>query len=314
MKGNTNGKQSVDKGNTNGKQSVDNFNQNTIAFNSLTGIQKNIIEFLYNSCLDNRSRITEKTNIIDIQKVLQISESSIKTSILRLKAKNVISIHSRKDGRGGWCKYELEKNLFFSAAKELQTVNNDEKLNPIYINNSNYYENNKETTLTEIKDNTWNEINISELQPFGFKKSHLDQIQKFNTVSAEETQDSINHYAWALHNRAEEMAKYAPEKNRFKGLFGVLRKGNAWVEDGYIDPVDEAINKSLEAKRKQLEKIKKQKEEAFNLDFEIWKESLEDSEWEKVKAKIKKETGRESGGMFDASLKKYFRENIKQGR
>jgi hypothetical protein len=167
----------------------------------------------------------------------------------------------------------------------------------------------------QIDNGSWDEIDFSELEIFGFKKSHLQQIKNIEGITPDIAQDSINHYAWALNNRADEMIKYAPEKNRFKGLFGVLRKGNAWVEDGYIDPIDEAINTSLEAKRKQLEKIKKQKEEQLNLDFEIWKESLSEEEWHAVKEKIKKETsGRDSGGMFNAALKKHFKTNIKTSK
>ena len=248
---------------------------------------------------------------------MNLKPNRIRNLVHRISKKGGIDIKKFKSGRIATRKFLIARNLY----TELQKRNSEILNSPIYNNNDYYYLNKKtdinighdeKETLEKEMTSDWHHVDFSSLLPFGFKKSHLDQIQKFNTITAEEVQDSINHYAWALHNRAEEMAKYAPEKNRFKGLFGVLRKGNAWVEDGYIDPVDEAINKSLEAKRKQLEKIKKQKEEAFNLDFEIWKESLEDSEWEKVKAKIKKETGRESGGMFDASLKMYFRKHIKQ--
>ena len=280
--------------------------------------------------IDSESNCTQDLNTVDISKLAETTVNGLKTGLRRLIEKRIIKRDMGKRGVGGVIKFStstsVKNKLLKYLANDLTDLENRFK-DHSHIYNSNNYNYKKNEIVPHLSDinssnknissdndsnSAWNQIDISELQPFGFKKSHLDQIQTFNTVSAEETQDSINHYAWALHNRAEEMAKYAPEKNRFKGLFGVLRKGNAWVEDGYIDPVDEAINKSLEAKRKQLEKIKKQKEEAFNLDFEIWKESLEDSEWEKVKAKIKKETGRESGGMFDASLKTYFRKSIKQ--
>ena len=270
---------------------------------------------------------------------------SINTSIQRLISKNLIcKIDAIKGGKNATAIYFItSKNL--SEYKKINhlSTNNNSTQNPYIYNNSNTtttndLENdsliealrkeieeiksqkvlsneNSEENTNVLESSNWDEVDFSELETFGFKKSHLLQIKKLESVTPEIVQDSINHYAWALHNRADEMVRYAPKNNRFKGLFGVLRKGSVWVEDGYIDPIDEAINKSLEAKKKQLEKIKKHKEEQLNLDFEIWKESLSEEEWQAVKEKIKKETsGRDSGGMFDAALKKHFKTNIKTSK
>ncbi|MCF6768371.1 hypothetical protein L3V86_08345, partial [Thiotrichales bacterium 19S11-10] len=340
----TKGIQTEDKRSTKGIQTEDKELENSKVFlyDSLTGIQKKIIIYLYKSCENTRTRVTNEINIIQIQNSLNLGESSVKTSISRLKDKGCISINSRKDGRGGWCKYELEKSLFQSIEKYEQTFDSDKK--PYIYNNSNTNNiDNKERTndsenielINQMKreienlnhqiqnktnetekrkhliESSFSKLDFSELEEFGFKKSHLDQIESFGTVSAEIAQDSINHYAWALHNRKDEMKKYAPEKNRFKGLFGVLRKGNAWVEDGYIDPIDEAVQKSLEAKKKQLEKIKKQKEEVFLIDFNLWKESLSDADLKKINNQIKSKTqGRTSGAMYDAAMKDHFKSNI----
>jgi hypothetical protein len=57
-----------------------------------------------------------------------------------------------------------------------------------------------------------------------------------------------------------------------------------------------------------------QKEEMLSLQFEIWKESLSEEDLQGIKTKIKKEVGRDSGGMFDAALKKHFKTNIKTSK
>jgi DNA-binding MarR family transcriptional regulator len=263
----------------------------------------------------------------DILPILDCSKNALKVHIDRLVKKQLIYRSGGKTSRSGYMIFSINKNIYSLAIKSNIAVSKN-TIEPLYNNsNNNYYKNNEEQQVkfgTEnlVNDNSeielkgdWEKIDFSELEEFGFKKSHLQQIKKIDGVTPETVQDSINHYAWALHNRADEIIRYAPKNNRFKGLFGVLRKGSVWVEDGYIDPIDEAINKSLEAKKKQLEKIKKQKEDQLNLDFEIWKESLSEEDWQAVKGKIKKETsGRDSGGMFDAALKKHFKTNIKTSK
>ena len=117
----------------------------------------------------------------------------------------------------------------------------------------------------------WTNIDFSPLAPFGFKKSHIKQIINNKTIlTPQEVEDSIEHYAWALKNRREEMKGYAPTNNPLRGLMGVLKKGNPWVEGSYKSPEELALDLQIEAKRTQLERQKAKKEELFNINFEMW--------------------------------------------
>ncbi|MCF6777578.1 hypothetical protein L3V83_13495 [Thiotrichales bacterium 19X7-9] len=226
----------------------------------------------------------------DIYQIKSQSNSSIYNNITNI---DKLSIHEKS------IIDNLQKQVNILNEKSQAQINSSEEMN---------------TNIANL-ENDFSTVDFSELSEFGFKKSHLDQIKSFGTVTPEVAQESINHYAWALHNRKEEMQKYAPEKNRFKGLFGVLRKGNAWTEDGYIDPIDEAIQKSLDAKRKKLAQVKKQKEEMFLLDFELWKESLSEDDLNKINNQIKSKTqGRKSGAMYEAALKDHFKNNFHTSR
>ncbi|MCF6777523.1 apolipoprotein A1/A4/E family protein [Thiotrichales bacterium 19X7-9] len=310
---------------------------------SLGGKQLLIIQYIVLNLDTHKSYETTNLKSTDICRFASISKDSFKTHIRRLIKKNILVRLRGKTSLHGFVKFKINKPIL-TKIKTILGDSNKEKTS-IYNsniittdNNSNDVLNEKDLLITKMQkqikelqqqkitfeemdtnitnlENDFSTVDFSELSEFGFKKSHLDQIKSFGTVTPEVAQESINHYAWALHNRKEEMQKYAPEKNRFKGLFGVLRKGNAWTEDGYIDPIDEAIQKSLDAKRKKLAQVKKQKEEMFSLDFELWKESLSEDDLNKINNQIKSKTqGRKSGAMYEAALKDHFKNNFHTSR
>jgi hypothetical protein len=385
----TKGLQTGDNQSTKGLQIGDNQStENTdYVYNELTGIQKKIVEYMYKACLDSRSRITKKINILDIQSSLGIGESSAKTSILRLKNKNCILIHSRKNGRGGWCKYEIEKTLFQSIVKSLYSIERTEDTPSIYNSNTTNTINKSNNPTTEQKptatqndqlvelikkqndqfqqqiadlqkqflqpqltaksekklvtvtegaeatsqDNdleNWSDLDYSSLVEFGFTQRHVSQIKNFNKIldadnqlSVDCVQESIEHYAWALRNRLDEMKSYAPDNNRLRGLLGVLKKGGNWTEANYKSPEDLAFEVSLKAKKERLEKIKAQKEEVFNIEFDLWREGLTESERAEIEekgelhGKMSPSAFKNKGDnkLYVAALKSYFKNNVYRG-
>ncbi|WP_203368921.1 hypothetical protein, partial [Cysteiniphilum marinum] len=94
-----------------------------------------------------------------------------------------------------------------------------------------------ETNTLESDNEDWADLDFSSLTEFGFTKRHVTQIKNFNKnldvdnqLTVDSVQESIEHYAWALQNRLEEMISYAPANNRLRGLIGVLKKGGNWTE------------------------------------------------------------------------------------
>ncbi|MCF6777838.1 hypothetical protein L3V83_14820, partial [Thiotrichales bacterium 19X7-9] len=312
--------------------------------------ERKILVVLIKKMIESESNCTQDMNTQELTLLVGTTINGLKTGLKRLTEKKIIQRESGKRGVGGVIKFststtlknkllkyladeisEFDKNLSSSIYNSniITTIDkNKEKIKNSETNKDDLIQsmqkqiaelqqtkNNMSSTNNNTKEDDFSDVDFSELSEFGFQKSHLDQIKNFGTVTSEIAQESINHYAWALHNRKKEMQKYAPEKNRFKGLFGVLRKGNAWTEDGYIDPIDEAIQKSLDAKRKKLAQVKKQKEEMFLLDFELWKESLSEDDLNKINNQIKSKTqGRKSGAMYEAALKDHFKNNFHTSR
>ena len=344
---------------------------------------------MYQSCT-GRFRITSKINIIELQESLKLGESTTKTSILRLKKKDYIAIANRKNGRGGWCQYELKKSIFNDASKLLQNNSLKETDNHSYIYNSNNttninkYKNqsdsfqpddadkdkiiadlqkqlelqkqqfsnqsqstsspseqdrltdhiNKKLNDIETQVNTenaadtqddqeaWANIDFSALADYGFKKSHIKQIINAKTsLTPQEVQESIEHYAWALENRREEMKGYAPNSNPLRGLMGVLKKGNAWVEGSYKSPEELALELQIKNKRIQLERQQAKKDELFNIEFEMWYTALTPKDIAKIEeagelAKQMPPTAFKTKGdnaHYVKALKRYFKQHIYKG-
>ncbi|WP_203384505.1 hypothetical protein [Cysteiniphilum marinum] len=185
-----------------------------------------------------------------------------------------------------------------------------------------------ETNTLESDNEDWADLDFSSLTEFGFTKRHVTQIKNFNKnldadnqLTVDSVQESIEHYGWALRNRLEEMKGYAPDNNRLRGLIGVLKKGGNWTEANYKSPEDLAFEASLIAKKERLEKIKAQKEEVFNLEFELWRESLTATEITDIEEKGELQgkmppsafKNKGDNKMYVAALRTYFKQNIYKG-
>ncbi|WP_119343155.1 hypothetical protein [Facilibium subflavum] len=190
-----------DNQSTKGLQTGDNQSTKSSSYdyNSLTGIQKKIVEYMYKSCLDIKTRITQKINIQDIQTALEIGESSAKTSILRLKEKKCIFIYSRKNGRGGWCKYEIERNLFHSMINGLQNDKNIGDQSSIYNSNTITINKNKsEQRQDQNTNNTLDSNIIAQLQQqiLELQKSQQNTIAKTeNEIQTLEKNENIEEWS-----------------------------------------------------------------------------------------------------------------------
>ena len=185
-----------------------------------------------------------------------------------------------------------------------------------------------ETNTLESNNDDWADLDFSSLTEFGFNKRHVTQIKNFNKnldadnqLTVDSVQESIEHYGWALQNRLEEMASYAPANNRLRGLIGVLKKGGNWTEANYKSPEDLAFEASLIAKKERLEKIKAQKEEVLNLEFELWREALTATEITDIeekgelRGKMPPSAFKNKGDnkYYVAALRTYFKQNIYKG-
>jgi hypothetical protein len=129
-------------------------------------------------------------------------------------------------------------------------------------------------------------------------------------------QESIYHYAWALDNNLNEMLKKYDarfEKNKLGLFIGTLNRGEEWVEAGYQSPEDIAQEEIFKAKKARVEKIKQQKSEMLNLDFELWYEELTKEDKSKVESSFAAPTRNMSEKMLKEGYLSYFKKNVYEG-
>ena len=260
--------------------------------------------------------------------------NSLKTGLKRLVDKGIIAREPGKRGVGGVIQFSTSTNI---KNKLLTTLSDDLKSNDINIESNSYIYNSNITTINknnkkeEDQSNStkpinqtqkiesivteysseWDNLDLSPLESNGMKKSHIQQLKNIEGLTPDMVQESINHYSWALDNDPERMKRYAQKQNQLKGLMGCLKKGNPWTEGEYIDPIEEAMQKSIEAQKKRIERLKAQKEEMFNLEYEEWEMGLTIEEKTDLKKKLNIVTMR--GGGYKAQMRTYFRDNIYKG-
>ena len=61
-----------------------------------------------------------------------------------------------------------------------------------------------------------------------------------------------------------------------------MKRGGSWVEDGYKDPHELAMEKLIENKKRGIERKKKLEEELYSLELDEWIKSLNPNELEKI--------------------------------
>lgn len=229
---------------------------------------------------------------------------------------------SEKRGRNGWIKFSIH-HLVLKEIETFYKAPKNENASYIY-NNTNIINTNK-SQPTEIKSEPENlnpsqstnwEIDYSPLTQYGFKKSHITKLSKVDGLTSEMVQESIYHYAWALDNSFEEMKqKYDSrfEKNPLGLLIGTLNKGHEWIEAGYKSPEEIAEEQILQAKRQRLERIKKEKAERFNLEFELWYEELTREQRLEVENTFDAPAKSMPERMLKEGFQQYFKKNVYEG-
>jgi hypothetical protein len=245
---------------------------------NLSGIQLGIFNLVIDSCIDSGTNTTGKLNTNQLSHNLNISFNSFKKSIYRLKAKTIITNIKGKRGKGGYTHFSIStktKNIALQIRKKENVIDdniddNNKNIIPIYNNSNNITTINKKEEENINLDHFWISINIFPLEQYGLKQSHLKQLQKMNCTTPEIVQESIHHMAYGLENTKDTQKYDYP----IKVLMGVLKKGDAWIEEKYIDPNERALKKIIDARKRKLLAKQKMITELKDIEFNNWFEEL----------------------------------------
>lgn len=289
----------------------------TYTIKKLTGIQKEIFQFIIDICAARGALDTGIMLSSEVAHAANCSIGSAKTSLVRLIEKNLIIRLEGKASRGGHMIFGITKNIQVAAYHAQQALYNPlrKQLSDNVTDNNSYNSfspisssNKTINTTTNLLPDDWKKINFEPLIDIGFSETQLLQLHSSNTSAPDIVQDAIYKFAYSLkHN--EKAKGYTDPLNV---LMGVLRKGQRWNEPNYISEKELALKQLIEEKRKQKERYESMINELFEMEFPEWKKSLTSDEI----ARIVPEETRNSNlsGAIQASLRTYFLEEILKPR
>ena len=96
------------------------------AFESLVGLQRDALIFIFDSCLNSGSKISGSITISNLAISLKSTVAAARKAIQRLEQKGYLLRSQFKDGRGGWTKYALPQGVY----SDLLTIKTKAKVEP----------------------------------------------------------------------------------------------------------------------------------------------------------------------------------------
>ncbi len=288
-------------------------------FSALVGLQKKLLILVYFSIRRNQFNQTEKLSVEYLAQSSKSTKYSVRQSIQRLEKKGFINRENFKNGRGGWTVYSIPKSIF----QDLLQAETENKVSTNLVQTENKVSTElstklstsphssskikslKSTTTIDDVDNFLLKHNIlipDELDKVGFRESHLKQILQVTSLSCEEIEESLNHYALDLRNGSVRAGF-----GKLNLIVGVLKKSNLYVSEAYIAEEQNMLNELANRSQKLKELKNKQAEISLLKKYKAWKLNLDQDEINKL---VPPNNIIEEGGTLqDIQLQSYFQEN-----
>lgn len=264
-------------------QQIDNKVTTNRPFSALVGLQRSITLLIYQECKKSRSKITDPLTLEYIGHQIKSDKRTVKTSIYRLEVKGYLLRKEYKNGRGGWTRYELPKEVFHellqSESSNKPITNRQQTDNKVVSevatqpitnpsSSSSYI---YKTTTTKLPDE-WLNIELSEASSFGLTSNHLLQLYKIGGYDPVVIEDSIQYFLFDLkhNNKAKEI-----KTNPLSYFMGILKRVGVYaVPDNYESPKDRAMRIYLEKQKVIQEKKVAMEKECFSIEFQEWLDNL----------------------------------------
>lgn len=275
----------------------------------LSGLQKQLTDLFVDICVKNNSIQTGSISSRAVAEYLKTTYGTLKTTIVRLVRKNIITREQGKSSKTGYINIRLTEELIENSKKyrNLNQIAVTQLDNSSDNNSDNKAIYNSSNTITTSLTDGWEKIDFENLKSIGFSLTQLKQLISHN--SPDVVQHSINHFAYGL-KCSEKTKSYSSPLNV---LMGVLRKGEGWTEPGYKSSQEIAMEQYLENKLKSAQRVTELKEEIFNAEFLEWFATIE-SEMKsqifnqfKLPENIKKSMPQQE---ITELFKEYFKTNI----
>lgn len=276
----------------------------------LSGHQQAIFFYIVQVCTRKRESSSGPLNTYKLAEDVGCSYLTAKMCLKRLVDKQLLIRKAGKRAKGGFIEFEITIHLQVAALSirnQLQMHANQgdkssakqERLDNILDNKVPYSSSNNINTTTGLPAE-WLDINFDHLREIGFSITQLTQLYEKKLNTPEIIQESINHFAYALKNNPKKINAYADPLNV---LMGVLRKGQAWIENNYEPPHVQAMRDLIARKKAEKEQENVLEKELITFYYQDWKAGLTEEQKEKI-------LPRKIIGPEDAYYKTYFIDNF----
>jgi len=300
-----------------------------VDFESLVGKEKKLLSFVFKKCQPLGALETPLVTTEELRQLLEVSSERLRNVIYRLSQKGLLEVIAVKNGRSGWRKFRLTKELFQklcfdpsvsnTLAMREQTVSiaspkaYAEAL--AGVSSSSSYELDKDLKTTtdqpELqKDNSsklspeWEQVDYSPLSDIAFTQTHLLQIFQQGKLSVTEVQDSIHFFAFDLKRNGKGKEIKGHPLNFF---MGILRKCIPYAPpENFESSADEARRKTREFKERKQRERQVEEQQLLNLEFSEWRSGLSENEL----LKLLPEFARKAGPIQDSALKMHFKNEV----
>lgn len=244
-------------------------------FASLSGLQSKLVRFVFDSCLKRGGNETGPMSAEFVAKGVAAPFTSIKKTMQRLGHKRIIIRTGYKDGRGGWSRYKLHREIYQElllgqaqpqSFLEVET-NQRQGAPPVLAQVQPAPVINRAEITGE-----WAAIEIQPLEGINFTMTHVRQVALQGKLTSKELQDSIDFFAFDLSRNNKGRSIKGDPLNFF---MGIVRRGAVYTPPpNYVSPTDGARAKYLaflEAKERKREQEEKR---ILELQFMEWRRTL----------------------------------------
>ena len=252
--------------------------------------------------------------------------ASARKALQRMEQKGILIRKQSKAGRGGWTRYELNKDIH----DEINYYNNlnqskieshtnmsqieakhESKLKSEFKPTSPSSSSLNKSTTNEPEESfsktalppDWETIDISPLEFIGFNTNKLQQIYQAGKLTAEMVQDSIHAYAFDCEiNKVQ-------HNNPIAFIMSLLKvKGMPYeFPQNYESPRDRALRRYVEQKKAQQERAKQLQALLIETAFDEWRSKFTP---EALEALVPSQGMNTDGSRYKALLQLHFEQHV----
>ena len=251
-----------------------------LSFQSLAGLQRNSLVFIYESCRILGSKISPPIQIKNLAESTKTSIAAARVAVQRIEQKGFVRRFEYKDGRGGWTRYELPDQIYsqllFSVSSIKVASNLDQssiKVAPepapqpapsspsssrdLYIKNT--------TTTSDVEKF---EFKLDQVSEFGLTASAVSRcFELYPNLENEKMQDLLNRFAQFM--RSGDGKRVQNARGFFISLAEQMSKGMTPLD--HIETAEAILMRELVSKKRaQKAEQDSLEKEIQDFDFEDW--------------------------------------------